>query len=348
MIDLSMDIHQQIRSLIQKQPGLRLPSERALAARFGISRPRLRIILADLRREGLLEQRPGSGTYAISHASPMQHILLMIDADLKLGEDPFFSHLVDYLQAAIQAAGARCGIERIRPGDPPQQITEEGVMTLGLAGQEILSRPSPSGPPIVGLLLPPGCRPGLRSSIFTLEDYAAGQTAAEFLISTGCRSLFFAGRQDMPTSRERLRGAEAAAQEAGVTFEYQECHLNYSAGVAFGRTVTVLEETTGIIAANDWLAIGIRAGLISRTDLKAQKAPIISFDGLPITEDSSLNIHSLAVPLAAIADDAVAELVRLSRFPITPGRLVCYPLTLKNQYSRELARESPDGKIRLP
>ena len=41
-------------------------------------------------------------------------------------------------------------------------------------------------------------------------------------------------------------------------------------------------------------------------------APIVSFDGLPITADPSVGIRSLAAPIDAIATDAVAELRRLA------------------------------------
>lgn len=48
----------------------RLPSERALAERFGVARRRIRQALADLEAEGLIWRRQGSGTYAGSEADP--------------------------------------------------------------------------------------------------------------------------------------------------------------------------------------------------------------------------------------------------------------------------------------
>jgi DNA-binding FadR family transcriptional regulator len=44
-------------------PGDRLPSERQLAARFGVSRPTVRVALGALESMGLVETRPGSGTF---------------------------------------------------------------------------------------------------------------------------------------------------------------------------------------------------------------------------------------------------------------------------------------------
>lgn len=44
-------------------PGSRLPTERDLCATFGVSRSGLRRVLAELREQGLITQKVGSGTY---------------------------------------------------------------------------------------------------------------------------------------------------------------------------------------------------------------------------------------------------------------------------------------------
>lgn len=51
------------------QPGARLPTENALAERFGVSRPVVRDALARLRVDGLVEARRGSGTYVLTRPS---------------------------------------------------------------------------------------------------------------------------------------------------------------------------------------------------------------------------------------------------------------------------------------
>ena len=63
---LSTAVVRQIELLILRgilRPGERLPGERELAERMGVSRPSLRDALAELQGRGLLTSRPGSGVY---------------------------------------------------------------------------------------------------------------------------------------------------------------------------------------------------------------------------------------------------------------------------------------------
>lgn len=63
---LSAGVIRQIELLVLRgilRPGERLPGERELAERMGVSRPSLRDALADLQGRGLLTTRAGSGVY---------------------------------------------------------------------------------------------------------------------------------------------------------------------------------------------------------------------------------------------------------------------------------------------
>lgn len=63
---LSTSVVRQIELLILRgvlRPGERLPSERELSEKLGVSRPSLRDAVADLQEQGLLTTRAGSGIY---------------------------------------------------------------------------------------------------------------------------------------------------------------------------------------------------------------------------------------------------------------------------------------------
>ena len=62
---LSQSVTRQIEALILQgilRPGERLPAERELSEKLGVSRPSLREAVAELQARGLLAPRAGSGT----------------------------------------------------------------------------------------------------------------------------------------------------------------------------------------------------------------------------------------------------------------------------------------------
>ncbi len=63
---LSQSVVRQIEQLILRgvlRPGERLPAERELAEKLGVSRPSLREAVADLQQRGLLDSRAGAGIF---------------------------------------------------------------------------------------------------------------------------------------------------------------------------------------------------------------------------------------------------------------------------------------------
>jgi DNA-binding LacI/PurR family transcriptional regulator len=316
----------ELRRLVAEMAGRRLPGERELATRLGISRPGLRSLLTTLEAEGLVRRQQGSGTYAVDlQHSGLNTVVLLIDKELKLGDDPFFSQLLERLQAHLQAAGISCVIERIGERQRPNHM-QDGAITLGMAGRSVLEALRPDDPPVVGLLVKAGVPAKAHASVFQLADKEAGADAAQRLISLQCRELVFVGRRDLPASYERLMGAEETAIQAGCHCSFVNCALNYTAGLRLGRTMKLPTgpEPIGLIVTNDWLAVGLQAGLTSRSSDALPPIHIVSFDGLSITEDPLLGIESLMIPLDTIVTDAIAELRRLRQPGAPVGRSVRY------------------------
>lgn len=316
-----------LRRIVLSLRGQRLPGERELADRLGISRPKLRGLLTILQREGLIESRPKSGTYAIDPLLPrLSRVALLIDSHLKLGDDPFFSLLAEALQRNVQSAGAQCTIVRT---DGQKPSFEDGAITLGLSGHELLRAQAAGDPPMVCLLLEAASRATRRASVFSLEDREAGSEAASLLLRRGCREILFLGRRDIPASRDRFAGANAVAREAGVSLQFVGSHLSYAAGLRLGAGMDLStgDGPVGIIATNDWMALGLRMGLSQRPVPALRPVEIASFDGLPLTAEPSLRISSLSVPIAQIAADAVDELKRLVYTPGAAGRNIRYHMS---------------------
>src|SRR5690242_19826219 len=97
--------YQELRKLVEQQAGQRLPGERELAGQLGLPRSGVRVLLDALEAEGLVRRQQGSGTYAVDRqAKRLKMVALLIDEELKLGDDPFFSLLVDSFQGQIGRA----------------------------------------------------------------------------------------------------------------------------------------------------------------------------------------------------------------------------------------------------
>jgi DNA-binding LacI/PurR family transcriptional regulator len=272
-----------------------------------------------------VERRQGSGTYAReTEEASLGQVVLLVDAALKLGDDPFFSLLVERLQWAVQAAGARCVVERVTDGGGSRpRFLGDGALTVGLSAAAALSHLRAEDPPAVALLARPSgpLRPGARVSQLLADDHGAGAAAAGLLLSEGHRRLLFVGRRDLPAPGERAAGAAAAVIASGATLDTLECGLNYRAGHAAGSSLDA-GRCDALIAANDWLAAGLRAGLAAQG---GRPLPLVSFDGLPVARDPALGIRSFAMALEAMAGDAVAELTRFAGRG-APGRTALYAL----------------------
>ena len=76
---LYQDIVRQIQDMIREgvlKPGARLPAERELAERMEVSRSTLREAVRTLELQGLVESRPGAGTF-VRHESPDALVSIM-------------------------------------------------------------------------------------------------------------------------------------------------------------------------------------------------------------------------------------------------------------------------------
>ncbi|BFM18118.1 FadR/GntR family transcriptional regulator [Maricurvus nonylphenolicus] len=107
---LYLQIYKKISTMIHNgdfQPGERLPSERALAEQFNVSRPPLREAIIALEVMGLVEVKPGSGVYVREQAEETETNTTQEPEDLP---GPF-----EILEARMhfEAAAAALAAERI-------------------------------------------------------------------------------------------------------------------------------------------------------------------------------------------------------------------------------------------
>ena len=88
----------------------RFPSEGMLVRRFGVSRPTVERALRELKREGLLESRSGSGSYLTFAALNATGSIGVIAPDYRKIE--FFTNLCDAIASEARASGKKMSILR--------------------------------------------------------------------------------------------------------------------------------------------------------------------------------------------------------------------------------------------
>ena len=109
------------------RPGSRLPSERVITEQMGVSRPSLREAISALQIVGVLESRPGDGTYVCSPLVPEDHRRLALHV-LEACDSPF-----ENMQArkALEIGAVRLAI---------QVATDADLGTLREAWEEKCAR----------------------------------------------------------------------------------------------------------------------------------------------------------------------------------------------------------------
>lgn len=132
---VSDEVAEQIRRLIvseQLAEGARLPPERDLADRFGVSRPMVSQALRMLALMGLVDIRRGSGAYVLRRPQDMvtASVSLLLDMHGSIGE---LAQLRLWLETlGVTRAAARLGPARREPARPEPARRETGSIAAAL------------------------------------------------------------------------------------------------------------------------------------------------------------------------------------------------------------------------
>ncbi len=100
---------------------VRVPSERALAERVGVSRVTLRRAMARLVAEGMLQQRQGTGTYVMPVTPAFARELQLLRSPFVKPEDPFHLKLLTALSGYAANAGLRLVLLEAKPEEADGQ-----------------------------------------------------------------------------------------------------------------------------------------------------------------------------------------------------------------------------------
>lgn len=162
-----------------------------------------------------------------------------------------------------------------------------------------------------------GCEysPDLGVPSVHIDNAAAGADAIQHLIGLGHRTIgVITGPELSPISRDRLAGAIAAADRAGLRDKLHIRIGDYSAGSAVDQTRDLLiRGVTAIFCFSDEMAMGALsaigdAGLYCPKDIS-----VIGFDDLPLARYFQPPLTTIAQPKGLIGRRTVELLVDIMR-----------------------------------
>lgn len=177
-----------------------------------------------------------------------------------------------------------------------------------------------------------------------IDNVHAGAEAARHLYELGHRRIgLVMGPRNTSTSVDRAAGAMRWLVRAGVPQEQVStawgeftAESGYSAAIGM---LTMPGAPTGIIAANDTIALGVLEAAKRRDILVPQQLSVIGFDDIPLAASPFLGLTTIKQPVDAMARTAVRRLLdRISSRVVSPPTRDILPIHL---VQRETTSRAP-------
>lgn len=300
--------------------GARLPSENELCARFGVSRPQVRLALARLAHEGLVETRQGKGSFRRAVRAAANRDIAVVLPKL---DSYVYPELVVAAGEAIRRRGYQalfdcsdCSISV--EGEILRRLTERrpaGLLISPLQPEsgrdtpnlELLKTLRAQGTAVV---LIDNSLDDQSFSSLVVDDYAAGRRAAEYLLGLGHRRAAVCLRSQHAPYEDRARGFISVLEERYGDAALLRKEIWRSLD---GRESSVIIVGGGIVTGNDSQGSGPLEALEALlSSLERPSALFCTGDELALLVREAARRIGVAIPgdlsLVGFDDSPVARL----------------------------------------
>jgi DNA-binding LacI/PurR family transcriptional regulator len=350
--------------------GDRLPSEVQLVKQFTVSRPTVARAMRDLEKQGLIDRRPGSGTYVRSnaHREDTARVLGLLVPGLAsteifqiiCGEIASLARVNGYgllwggstnprsdTDESLKHAEELCAqfIERKVSGvffAPAELQTGHQQANIRLA--ESLRE---AGIPVI--LIDRDLTSFPQRSDFDLvgiDNMAAGSVVAEHLIKLGCRNLFFVARpMSAPTVNARIAGIREAMVRHRLEPDPDWSRTGDPADIKFIRSLLAGRRADAFICANDDTAAMLLRSLESQGVRAPHDVRVVGFDDVKYATLVSVPLTTIHQPCRDIATIAFRSMLERLTEPTLPTRSIALPprLVVRESCGAYLPRTNPTG-----
>lgn len=342
--------------LAGKHPvGKRLPSEVQLAAKFKVSRPTIGRALEDLQDQGLIERRPGSGTYVAEpgdgggkprQQTASRQIGIMVP---NLRHTEIFETICGELTNLALVRDYRLcwgdhGVNRAI--DEPAMTLEEAeelcdkFIRIGVAGVfvvpfehqadrdeanlRLLKRLRQAGIPIV-LIDRDAVGFPRRSEydVVGVDNYSGGYRLADHLIRLGVKRLVYVTKPYTASTVDmRIAGAQSAMLAHGIEVPRDFVRVGDPSDAKFVRNITQSGRIEAVLCTSDHIA----AQLLQTFNKLKVRVPedirLVGFDDVRFANLLTIPLTTMHQPCRDIAQTAFNCMMERMANPSLPGRSV--------------------------
>ncbi len=327
--DHSTSVRTQLRDILVREikegrfvEGGRIPSERDLAEKYGISRASVRETITELINGGILFRTVGKGTYVATATVQTQlgadnrSVGFLISDDIFHFVQTGYNRILRGVEAACRTNGDRLVFESVAesarlPIDGASKLA--GCVVVGGLRRGAFDRLRDGGIPfvLVDLLLKDDCADLTSVSI----DYAAGtRMAVEHLFQLGHRSIGFIGL----SGSEKYTAYWRSLEEFGLA--YRPRHVEFLSAMdlepsmlaGFHATQKMIASSplpTALLVTNDYVARGVMEALMVAGVKVPEHVSVVGYDDLGVKTNPP--ITTVRVDLDQVGRLAMAALYRL-------------------------------------
>ncbi|MFP5253057.1 MAG: LacI family DNA-binding transcriptional regulator [Actinomycetes bacterium] len=255
--------------------------------------------------------------------------MVVPEPDERVFSDPFFSHWLRGVSAALEHTDVQLVLLLARPGDPGER-TMRYLRNRHVDGALVISHHHGDGLTLeladMGLPCVFGGRPWSgadRISYVDVDNRAGGRLATEALVERGCRRIAtVTGPPDMTASVDRLEGWRDALREAGLSDE-RVVHGDFTTeggAQAMRQLLAEHPDTDGVFVASDLMASGALSVLAGRGLRVPDDIAIVGYDDLGVAERTDPPLTTIRQSTTDMAQRATALLLEQLRPGSVPVR----------------------------
>ncbi len=370
---LATPLPQQLKQILVEKirtgeyiPGEKIPSERDLAERFGISRSSARQALTEMIAEDYLFRIPGKGTF-VERAEQVARklkrgsfsVAFLINSSWYSFVQPGYSGILEGVERALRKRGYKLVFVTLDASRSGSQLSAElqrrgpdgynGFILVGPTEDAVVERFRAGNVPFILL----DAQTSVPNVTVVSADYFEGtRQAVSYLVKLGHRDIGYVGLEQSEKYLGYLDGLRKAQLKKRAEFvEFIVLNEEEWAGFQHGREAMqkLLQREdipTALFVTNDVVALGIMEALRKEGVRVPADISLVGCDDIDIYAQADPPLTTVCRDLEEFGATAVQKLFALMEDPGQEARSIKVPLQLLIRGSAGLRQKASVRRVR--